>query len=99
MMPNAQPALAFIAKSIVFTVIFWTVWHGLQRFGAPSPSAAEAAAQSAAYDEQMARANHQLDAAEAQQKRMDAYLRAQETNTARFDKVLQAWERQTGLRK
>jgi hypothetical protein len=95
MTPNAKPVLAFIAKSIAFSFIFWTVWYSLQRYTAPSSNAA----QSAAYDEQMARVNRQLDAVDAQQKRMDAYLHAQEGNTARFDKVLQAWERQTGLRK
>jgi hypothetical protein len=114
MTTGSQSAILFVAKSLVFTLIFWTVWYALQGWTSPSSSQqgaaaraavqqeaalAHAAAQSAAYDEQMMRAGRQLDKSDAYQQRMDVWLTAQEKNQERFDKVLQAWEKQTGLRK
>ncbi|MEO7495251.1 MAG: hypothetical protein ABIT83_13310 [Massilia sp.] len=101
-----KPILLFCLKSSVFTIIFWLLWTLVlspivSHLGPSSESTqnAQAAAQVAAYDRQVARINHQLDVVEAQQIRMEKYLSAQEENTKRFNAILSVWEKQGSLKK
>jgi hypothetical protein len=99
-----KPVILFCLKSAVFTAIFWGVWLGVVRpitnpSKPHSSSSQDAQAQAEAYNNQVARVNHQLEVVEAQQQRMEKYLTAQEENTKRYDAVLKVWEKQTGLRK
>jgi biopolymer transport protein ExbB/TolQ len=99
MQPLLKSVLVFLAKSLAFTVIFWTVWFYLQRSSTPAQSNDQAQAQMDAYQQLIARNNRQLDMTDALQKRTDANLRTQEALVARFDAVVRVWEKQTGLRK
>ena len=93
----------FVLKSIVFSIIFWTMWIGvIQPITSPASDSANTSSQSQAtendalmkkYWEQLRRADKMHDALEDQYKRAETLLAKKEELANRFDILLRSWER------
>lgn len=100
----------FVAKSVVFVVIFWSLWLFLFRPISSSLSADSSSTTQPSqedqnqkniekYMEQARTTDRLLAESAAQQQRMAAVISKQEELLKRHDQVMYKWEQQAGIRK
>jgi len=104
-----KAAALFVAKSVVFVVIFWSLWLFIFRPISSSLSADSSSTTQLSqedhqkniekYMEQARTTDKLLAESAAQQQRMAAVISKQEELLKRHDQVMHKWEQQAGIRK